>query len=128
MRDITMAFGENTVLKGVNLDIQPAQVTALLGANGAGKSTLIKILAGVYTGHGGVVEIDGEPQTIDSPMTARRIGLQTVHQRIDEGVIPGLSVAENLLFEQIAQNEISRISSLTKFAGCGRDISGFSLA
>ena len=112
MRDITMAFGDNTVLRGVDLTINSGQVTAVLGANGAGKSTLIKILSGVYTGHGGVIEIDGEPQTIDSPMTARRIGLQTVHQRIDEGVIPGLSVAENLLFEQIAQNEIGRFASL----------------
>ena len=122
MRDITMAFGENTVLRGVDLTINSSQVTALLGANGAGKSTLIKILSGVYTGHGGVVEIDGEPQTIDSPMTARRIGLQTVHQRIDEGVIPGLSVAENLLFEQIAQNEIPRIASLRSLIPKAREV------
>ena len=122
MRDITMAFGENTVLRGVDLTINSGQVTALLGANGAGKSTLIKILSGVYTGHGGVVEIDGVPQTIDSPMTARRIGLQTVHQRIDEGVIPGLSIAENLLFEQIAQNEISRIASLRSLIPKAREV------
>jgi simple sugar transport system ATP-binding protein len=122
MRDITMSFGANMVLRGVNLDINPAQVTAVLGANGAGKSTLIKILSGVYTGNGGVIEIDGEPQVIDSPMTARRIGLQTVHQRIDDGVIPGLSVAENLLFEQIAQNEIGRVASLRSLMPKAREV------
>jgi ABC-type sugar transport system ATPase subunit len=41
MRDITMAFGTNQVLKGIDLDLEPGKVTALLGANGAGKSTLI---------------------------------------------------------------------------------------
>jgi simple sugar transport system ATP-binding protein len=122
MRDITMSFGENTVLRGVDLTINSGQVTALLGANGAGKSTLIKILSGVYTGHGGVVEIDGESQIIDSPMTARRIGLQTVHQRIDEGVIPGLSIAENLLFERIAQNEIRRVASLRSLIPKAREV------
>ena len=122
MRGITMSFGANMVLRGVNLEINPAHVTALLGANGAGKSTLIKILSGVYTGNGGVIEIDGEPQTIDSPMTARRIGLQTVHQRIDDGVIPGLSIAENLLFEQIAQNEIGRVASLRSLLPKAREV------
>ena len=122
MRDITMAFGDNTVLRGVDLTINSGEVTAVLGANGAGKSTLIKILSGVYTGHGGVIEIDGQSQTIDSPMTARRIGLQTVHQRIDEGVVPGLSVAENLLFEQIAQNEIGRVASLRSLLPKAREV------
>jgi simple sugar transport system ATP-binding protein len=122
MRDITMAFGDNTVLRGVDLTINSGEVTAVLGANGAGKSTLIKILSGVYTGNGGVIEIDGEPQIIDSPMTARRVGLQTVHQRIDDGVVPGLSIAENLLFEQIAQNEIGRVASLRSLLPKAREV------
>jgi simple sugar transport system ATP-binding protein len=100
------------VLSGVNLTIDKGQTTALLGANGAGKSTLIKILSGVYSSFTGEILIDGKAVTIDSPTTAKAAGIETVHQRIDEGVIPGLTVAENLLFERIVSGDISRTVSL----------------
>ena len=58
MKDITMSFGANEVLKGIDLALEAGKVTALLGANGAGKSTLIKVLSGVYDGYGGAVIID----------------------------------------------------------------------
>ncbi|MDA2977699.1 MAG: sugar ABC transporter ATP-binding protein [Actinomycetota bacterium] len=112
VRNISMAFGSNQVLTGVDLTIDKGQTTALLGANGAGKSTLIKILSGVYSSFTGEILIDGKAVTIDSPTTAKAAGIETVHQRIDEGVIPGLTVAENLLFERIVSGEISRTVSL----------------
>jgi simple sugar transport system ATP-binding protein len=112
MQGITMAFGPNEVLKGIDLAIEPGKVTAMLGANGAGKSTLIKILAGVYNGYGGTVVVDGAPVHLDHPTTARRLGIEAVHQKIADGVVPGLSVAENLLFEGIVNNHVSRAASL----------------
>lgn len=99
-----MAFGGRTVLESVSLDIAPGSVVALLGANGAGKSTLIKILSGVHTDHGGEVSVNGEPVALHSPFAARQLGIQTVHQRIGEGIVPGLTVAENLVFEELAQS------------------------
>lgn len=98
-----MAFGGKAVLESVSLDIAPGSVVALLGANGAGKSTLIKILSGVHTDHGGEVTVNGSPATLQSPLAARQLGIQTVHQRIGEGIVPGLTVAENLVFEELAQ-------------------------
>ncbi|MFD4506162.1 sugar ABC transporter ATP-binding protein [Streptomyces sp. NPDC058457] len=103
LTDVSMAFGGRTVLAGVSLDIAPGSVVALLGANGAGKSTLIKILSGVHAGHGGEVRVAGEPVALQSPHEARQLGIQTVHQRIGEGIVPGLGVAENLVFEELAQ-------------------------
>ncbi|MFI5886675.1 sugar ABC transporter ATP-binding protein [Streptomyces sp. NPDC051554] len=103
LRDVSMAFGGKTVLASVSLDIAPGSVVALLGANGAGKSTLIKILSGVHTDHGGEVRVAGEPAALRSPSAARQLGIQTVHQRIGEGIVPGLTVAENLVFEELAQ-------------------------
>ncbi|WP_328975523.1 sugar ABC transporter ATP-binding protein [Streptomyces canus] len=103
LTDVSMAFGGKTVLASVTLDIAPGSVVALLGANGAGKSTLIKILSGVHTGHGGQVRVAGETAALQSPLAARQLGIQTVHQRIGEGIVPGLSVAENLVFEELAQ-------------------------
>ncbi len=110
LRDITKSFGTNQVLRGVDLDFEPGRVTALLGANGAGKSTVIKVLSGVHD-YGGTISLDGAPVTIDSPGTARRLGIEAVHQKISDGVIPGLSVAANLLFDEIVTNETSRFAS-----------------
>jgi simple sugar transport system ATP-binding protein len=112
MHDITMAFGPNEVLCGIDLELEPGRVTALLGANGAGKSTLIKVLSGVYPDYGGQITIGDEPVVIDSPTTARGYGIQAVHQKISDGVVPGLTVAENLLFEGIVNNEVPRARSL----------------
>ncbi|MGW4247147.1 sugar ABC transporter ATP-binding protein [Nocardia sp. NPDC004722] len=102
LRDIGMSFGGKTVLDGVNLDLAPGSVVALLGANGAGKSTLIKVLSGVHPGHRGQVSVDGVAARLHSPLAARRLGIGTVHQHIAAGVVPGLSVAENLVFEELA--------------------------
>lgn len=113
LRDLTKDFGANQVLKGVTLELRPGRIAALLGANGAGKSTLIKILSGVYQPTGGEIEMDGEVVTFETPMDSNRAGVRTVHQRIDDAIVPGLTVAENLLFEQIAMNEIAPVSTLS---------------
>lgn len=109
--NLTKNFGTNRVLKGVDLELRAGRVTALLGANGAGKSTLIKVLAGVHERTAGSVEIDGLPVDYDTPMAAARLGIRTVHQRIDDAIVPGLSVAENLLFEEIALHQVRSVSS-----------------
>lgn len=122
LRDTTMAFGRNRVLKGVTMDLYPGHVTALIGANGAGKSTLIKILAGVYTQSDGTIEVEGTPVSIDSPMSAAELGIQTVHQRIDASIVPGLTVAENLLFEEIVQGAVPAVRSLRGLLPRAREI------
>jgi len=117
-----MAFGANEVLKGIDLVLEPGKVTAMLGANGAGKSTLIKVLSGVNAGYGGTITIDGETVVIDHPNTARAHGVQAVHQKIADGVVPGLSVAENLLFEAIVNNRISRAASVRSLMPAARQM------
>ncbi|MFD5543094.1 sugar ABC transporter ATP-binding protein, partial [Streptomyces sp. NPDC127079] len=122
LTDVSMAFGGKTVLAGVSLDIAPGSVVALLGANGAGKSTLIKILSGVHPGHGGEVRVAGEPVALPSPAAARQLGIQTVHQRIGEGIVPGLSVAENLVFEELARRRGNPFLSGSRTLARAREI------
>ncbi|NUO45909.1 MAG: sugar ABC transporter ATP-binding protein [Streptomyces sp.] len=122
LTDVSMAFGGKTVLESVSLDIAPGSVVALLGANGAGKSTLIKILSGVHTDHGGEVRVAGEPAALQSPLAARQLGIQTVHQRIGEGIVPGLSVAENLVFEELAQRRGNPFLNGAKLLARAREI------
>ena len=103
IRGITKRFGSTLAVDTVDLDIYPGEVLALMGANGAGKSTLIKILCGVHPADSGTIEIDGKPVDFRSPLEARAAGIHTVHQLINDGVVQPLSVAENLVLDEICQ-------------------------
>ena len=100
---IDKAFGENRVLRKLSLDLPAGTVTALMGANGAGKSTLVKILSGVHARDAGTITLMGEPFAPTSPSRAIRAGVVTVHQNINDGVIPDLDVASNLLIDRLAE-------------------------
>src|SRR5438132_11630019 len=80
VRGVTKSFGGVRALRGVNLEVFPGEVHALLGENGAGKSTLIKILSGVHTYDEGSIEIDGERVACHSPAKSRAAGVAVVHQ------------------------------------------------
>ena len=56
-RGVTKRYGATVALDGVNLEVQPAAATALLGANGAGKSTLLRILLGLVHADAGEVRV-----------------------------------------------------------------------
>jgi simple sugar transport system ATP-binding protein len=73
-------FGPFTALGGVDLEVYPGEVHALLGDNGAGKSTLIKTLAGVHMPTSGQIYIEGKPATFRSPRDASAAGIGTVYQ------------------------------------------------
>lgn len=102
IKDITKAFGATRALRGVSLNVRAGETVGLLGANGAGKSTLIKILSANYSATSGDIFVEGERKTFAFPDDARDAGIETVHQNIDDGVVFGMSVAENLLLEEIA--------------------------
>ena len=64
MQGMSKSFPGVVALDGVDLEVRRGEVMALVGENGAGKSTLLKILAGMYTPDGGVVEVErrrGQP-------------------------------------------------------------------
>ncbi|KAF1070516.1 MAG: Ribose import ATP-binding protein RbsA [Pseudomonas citronellolis] len=104
LQGLGKSFGSTAVLQGIDLDIRPGEVLALLGANGAGKSTLVKVLAGLHRHDRGRLLIDGREQCFDSPLAARRAGIIAVHQQVEQGIVPGLSVAENLLLDQLCDS------------------------
>ncbi|MCZ6604583.1 MAG: sugar ABC transporter ATP-binding protein [Alphaproteobacteria bacterium] len=95
-------FGGAHALDQVDLTVLPGEVHGLLGQNGSGKSTLIKVLAGVHDPEPGAsLEIYGHP--VKLPLSAgeyRRLGLAFVHQNL--GLVPSLSVLENLRVESFA--------------------------
>ena len=101
--DLSKSFGAQRALEQVNLDIYPGEGVAVLGASGAGKSTLVKILSGSLAPDTGEVWVEGQRQRFTSPLSARRVGIVAVHQCPDDAIAPGLSVAENLLLDELGQ-------------------------
>ena len=94
MIGIVKEFSGVRALDGVDLDVRPGEVHALLGQNGAGKSTLIKVLAGAHQPDGGTITWRGEKVVLSHPVTAMRLGIATIYQELD--LVDGLSVAENI--------------------------------
>ena len=82
------------VIHGVDLEIAPGRITALLGANGAGKSSLVLAVAGALPAESGVVSIDGDSVTGLRPEDVRRKGIAAVPE--GHHVLTDLTVAENL--------------------------------
>jgi len=91
---IVKSFGDVDVLRGVDFEVRPGEVHALLGGNGAGKSTLMKVLEGVHQPDGGTIELDGEPVSFASPHAARAHGVSMIFQEFS--LVPTLSVSQNL--------------------------------
>jgi len=87
-------FGNVVGLAGVDLELYPGEVLAIIGDNGAGKSTLIKCLSGAHVPDVGEILVDGESVEFENPQDARRAGIETVYQNL--AVSPALDIASNL--------------------------------
>jgi len=93
-RRIDKSFGAVRVLRGVDFEVRPGEVVALIGDNGAGKSTLINILTGVLRPDAGEVFFEGKRVEFDTPHEARERGIETVYQ--DLAVAPQLDAVSNI--------------------------------
>ncbi|PYI55981.1 ABC transporter [Paenibacillus flagellatus] len=109
MNRISKSFPGVRALKDVDFEVRAGEIHALLGANGAGKSTLMKILSGAYTADEGAITIDGVPATIRSPIDAKRAGVQCVYQEVDTALVPGLTVAENVMLDRLSYGAKSAV-------------------
>ena len=95
VQGIRKTFGQNAVLKGINLSVDAGEVVALIGGNGAGKSTLMKIIMGIYTCDEGEVLIDGKAVKLGKPSASLAQGIYLVPQ--EPMLFPNMTVLENIL-------------------------------
>ncbi len=94
VRNLAKRYGGVVALDDMNLTVERGTIHAVVGENGAGKSTLMKVLAGVVKPDSGVIELDGQTVTIDSPNAARQHGIGMVYQELS--LFPERSVLANL--------------------------------
>ena len=100
---VSKRYGATVALRDVTLEIRPGEVFGLIGTNGAGKSTLINVLSGVTRPTTGELRLRGHRVELSGPLAAQDAGVQTVHQNIDDGVVFGMTVAENLTLDSLAR-------------------------
>ncbi|GAC1518207.1 MAG: hypothetical protein NVS1B12_10300 [Acidimicrobiales bacterium] len=93
VRGIHKRFGRLEVLRGVDFDLRPGEIMALVGENGAGKSTVVQCIARTYPPDVGTVELAGAPLAAD-PLAARAQGVAVVWQ--DLALCDNLGVVANL--------------------------------
>ncbi len=98
MRWIGKSYPGVHALRDVGLSLRSGEVLALMGENGAGKSTLIKILGGAQRPDRGVIRLQGDAVSIESPVRARELGIAVIYQEFN--LVPGLSASENVFLGQ----------------------------
>ena len=91
---LELRYGAIRAVKDVSLTVGEGELVALLGANGAGKSSTLRAIAGAHKPASGVIRLNGEDVTNQSPERMVRNGVAMVPETRD--VFPDLTVAENL--------------------------------
>jgi polar amino acid transport system ATP-binding protein len=129
VRGVTKAYGEQRVLRGIDLSLHEHEAVALIGASGSGKSTLLRCIDLLEDIDDGDVFLDGDVVTDPSvvPVTVRR-KLAMVFQAFN--LFPNLSVLENVALAPIrvhgtpraqAHEEASALLARVGLAGRERD-------
>ena len=102
-KNINKFYGDNHVLKGINLKIEKGQFVTLLGPSGCGKSTLLRSLAGLEEVTDGQIILDGEDITTKEPKD-RNIGM--VFQQFN--LFPHLSVLQNIMLAPVDRKRMTK--------------------
>ena len=121
MRGITKTFGSVVANNGINLNVKPGEILALLGENGSGKTTLMNMLSGIYKPDKGSIFVDGKEVTINSPEDSKRLGIGMVHQHFK--LVDVFSAADNIWMGKekaglgLRKNRFAQVEEITKKFG-----------
>lgn len=87
-------YGQSHILQGIDLELPPGRIAAILGRNGVGKTTTVKAIIGLVPPSGGIIDLDGMAITGWPPHRVARAGVAYV----PEGrlIFPDLTVIENI--------------------------------
>lgn len=125
LRGVSKAFGGAIALREIDFALGAGEIHGLVGENGAGKSTLMKIIAGVHTSYGGVMELDGKPVQFLSPADALAAGIGMVHQELS--AVRSLTIAENVYLGVQPLNRFGLVDWLAMMRGAKQLLDGLGI-
>ena len=98
INNLGFSYGENRVLRGINLTVPRGAVVAILGTSGCGKSTLLRLIGGQLRPDAGRVQVDGQVvhEMADEALYAMRSKMGMMFQK--SGLFTDISTFENIAF------------------------------
>lgn len=94
VQDVSHSFGDRQVLRGIDFDVQPGEIVAIMGSSGGGKTTLLKCIGGLLTPTAGDILLDGESVVRHPERHRGDIGLVFQYAALFDS----LNVRDNILF------------------------------
>ena len=136
IRDVHKRFGAHEVLKGIDLDIDPGEVIAVIGRSGSGKSTLLRCVNGLETIEGGSITVGGKPASrAERDLRALRLDVGMIFQQFN--LFPHLSAGRNVMLSpmvvkgvaerearKVAEQVLARVGLAEKFQSFPDQLSG----
>ena len=137
IQGLRKSFGANEVLKGIDLEVRPGEVIAIIGKSGSGKSTLLRCINGLEEFQDGALAVDGQPLKHGDPkaMRALRQHVGMIFQSFN--LFPHLSVGRNVMLaptlvksetatqaEERARQLLARVGLAEKFEAWPDQLSG----
>lgn len=136
LHDVRKSYGDNQVLKGVNLKVEEGEVVAMIGRSGSGKSTLLRTINGLERLDGGSIEVAGEAVDAgEKDLRALRLKVGMVFQQFN--LFPHLTAGQNVMLapivvkkqhkrdaEAIARDALAKVGLAEKFGAYAHQLSG----
>lgn len=136
LEDVRKRFGQNEVLKGVTLRIEPGEVIAIIGKSGSGKSTLLRCINGLESIDSGAIMVaDAKLGNTDMHLRALRLKVGMIFQQFN--LFPHLTAGRNVMLSpmvskkisqseaaQLAQTMMARVGLSEKFDAWPDELSG----
>jgi polar amino acid transport system ATP-binding protein len=97
IQGLRKSFGDNEVLKGIDLSVRPGEVIAIIGKSGSGKSTLLRCINGLETFQHGQLQVNGQALVYDNPQAMRALRQQVGMIFQSFNLFPHLSVGKNIM-------------------------------
>lgn len=105
--EVKKRFGSNEVLKGINIDVEPGEVIAIIGKSGSGKSTLLRCINGLETIDEGSISVAGAQLLPDDlHLKALRLKVGMIFQQFN--LFPHLTAGRNVMLSQMVVKKVSQ--------------------